>query len=827
MTEEQKTDPKQQAQQGNPNKKSSTNKSKNKKSTAQKWIDALNTAGTISGAIAKIGLPVANLALSVAKVIKAFRTNDKSWYTRYGSITPARNENRPMDSVFNKSITSNATMGGMCKHVDVNVNWTGYSSTFMFDQVIRSSYQTLRMNLRSNLPYTANALKAYMVNAIGIAIIAKQLERDVQWNMFSDPKDRNFNKMWKLTNPTTSYGSVELSPISYLSTDAVDGYSEWANTIAQYDVFASVYNSAIQLPEYLGRFISHYFGSVFTDSADDYNDQFIRLMIGSVDWAIYDKATDSITYSTISLSSIGLDKLIDITNDLSLNSGMITADLLKSNQLSSSVISKFGNYVYEKVYDPGFLQALINAYTDASAVTQFGYVRMDRMFGVEDDLTQFVFMGGLQTWSGYTTSNATDKIEVPAIRVVNMTLKFDSDSDIAWPAGLFQNGTNQTLVSSVIKEAPFGISIRTEMSSDVRVQASILGNTIPWYFDESPVPLVNSATFSWNTDASPSSLVREINITGGFADNSVHLFLPVFNYEYKAYSTDVEFKYVRWFAEFTARIDTSSSRNFQFTYSTLHKVSGSYTVNPSGKKPYKNYAWLTCANGPVYDTKNWVSTKVFVDPNNCVNLGWGDTTEQFNLLGVMSDPSKENSQLTWMNAFNFVLVNVSNHLEYGLRIAPQSANTQLTFTKALPYEGRPNDISIIDSPITSLGEWLLEGTYSISTILLTPVNQEPNKVAIYNGMTLLAPYVADSFDYHIPMFVKANASVDIYSSDDVEIHQSLATSPMLIKECYIPYYYNILDLVPVLYSMFTSLFAPNSESRTRDNKSDTKYGDRK
>lgn len=804
-TQEQKTT--------NPNK----NKKKKRKSTAQKWINALNTAGTIAGAISNIGMPVANLAMQVAKVIKAFRTNDKAWYTKYGSVDYARNENRPMDAIFNKSITANATMGAIPKHIDINVNWTGYSNTFMFDQVVRASYQDLRMQLRSNLPYTANKLKAYLVNAIAIAIMAKQLERDVQWNMFCDPKDRNFNKMWKVTNPAGSYGAVALSPISYLSSDMSSGYAEWSNTIAQYDVFASVYNSAIQLPESLGRFISHYFGSVFTDSSDDYNDQYIRLMIGSVDWADYDKITDTITYTTVSLSSLSIDSLINLTNDLSIESGMITADLQKSSQLSASVITKFGNFIYEKVYDPGFLQALINAYTDPSAVTQYGYVRLDRMFGVEDDLTQFVFTGGLQEWPGYFNQpGSTSKIEVPAITVVNMTIKFDSDSELHWPSGIFQSGTSNANTSYEVITQPFGIAIRTNMSSDVRVEANILGNTIPFYFNESPVPLVDSAIFNWVTDTDPSSLTREINIVGGFAGDTVHLLVPIFSYQYQDYQNDKgSWKYDDWYADFTARV--SAERSTPFTYANLFKSSGEFTVTASNPgKPTKPYTWLTCTTGTsITDKSKWVSTTAFIDPNNNVRLSYGDAQEQFNLLNFKDSTG---ASITWDDAFRFTLVNVGSGIEYGLRITPKSASTQLQVNGALPSTGRPNDRSELISPITHRGEWLLSGTYHIATISLVGIGSEsPNKVSIYTGMSQLASYAADVFDYHLPMYARSNVSVSIYTSDNVTVNESVVTDGVLLKESYIPYYYNILDLVPTLYSMFTSLFSTNSREKNKEN----------
>lgn len=801
--------------QTNPNRKKSRKKSN--VSTSQKWINALNTAGTIAGAISNIGMPVANLAMQVAKVIKAFRTNDKAWYTKYGPVDYARNENRPMDAIFNKSITTNATMGAIPKHIDINVNWTGYSNTFMFDQVVRASYQDLRMQLRSNLPYSANKLKAYLVNAIALAIMAKQLERDVQWNMFTDPKDRNFNKMWKLTNPAGSYGAVALSPISYLSSDMSSGYAEWSNTIAQYDVFASVYNSAIQLPEALGRFISHYFGSVFTDSSDDFNDQYIRLMIGSVDWADYDKISDTITYTTVSLSSLSIDDLINLTNDLSIESGMITADLLKSSQLSASVITKFGNFIYEKVYDPGFLQALINAYTDPSAVTQYGYVRMDRMFGVEDDLTQFVFTGGLQEWDGYSSqSGSTSKVEVPAITVVNMTIKFDTDNELHWPSGIFQSGTLNPNTSYEIVNQPFGLAIKTSMSSDVRIEANILGNTVPFYFDESPVPLADAAIFNWVTDTSPSSLVREINIVGGFASDTVYLLLPIFSYQYQDYQNEQgSWKYDDWYACFTARV--SSDRSTPFTYSSIYKSSGEFTVTASNPgKPTKPYTWLTCTTGKsITDKSKWVSTTAFIDPNNNARLSYGDVQQQFNLLKFTGS---EGATIEWENPFGFTLVNVGSGIEYGLRIRPISASTQIQVHGALPSTGRPNDISSMISPITYRGEWLLSGTYHIATIsLLGTGSESPNKVSIFSGMSQLASYAADVFDYHIPMFTSSNVQVNIYTSDNVTVNESIQTDGVLLKENYIPYYYNILDLVPTLYSMFTSLFSTNSRERNKEN----------
>lgn len=671
-------------------------------------------------------------ATTVNPVVKGVRRilslvriwNDKSWYVKYGAITPAANYGRPMDPLFNTLIQDKATNGAINRYVDVHLSWGDYTSSSAFDTSMQQSYQLLRTQLKSNLPYTKNYLKAYVINSIALAIFAKSLERDIAWFNFTSPEFRDFQKMWThRVYGSQSYGVTQLSDRGSLSAE------NWATTISLYNkaVLGTVTN--VRIPESLAMFISHYFGSVFTDSADGTNPAAIINVMENVPYAQYDKVTDSIVISQLNVASLTVDQYINAVQELGTEFGMVIADLTNSNQLVPLLMADINNYAYGIAFDPSFCQALINGYTSNSAVTAKGFVRMDKIEGVDDDLTQFLFLGSIDPSSSST-----------ALRMEYMVLKYNSSADLTWSTQLLQETPRNNFVS----DKPIGIIVTTDIQSDTYVNVST--GTIPILqypvnSNGSPSPNVNDQVsdinIRYNIDETNITLPQYINIAN---NATAYIFIPV------------------------GMLSLTNPTRVLFGIGiTATKTNGVFTVTDTIQSE------IVGTDDLINYTPKWESTKPWSTPGG-----------------------------TYTHTINYTISHqqFGNYLRVNIVMPSQSG---VLITSVLSRIGQ--EIQGAFQP------YYLAAVMSITDVfahLITPIAN--NSFNIIQGYTGLSAFIADQFDLHLPIVNKNRISVNLAEDGQVTLSSETTQDPILIKESYTPYYYNVYDLEPVLYKMFMSLF---------------------
>ena len=103
-----------------------------------------------------------------------------------------------------------------------------------------------------------------------------------------------------------------------------------------------------------------------------------------------------------------------------------------------------------------------------------------------------------------------------------------------------------------------------------------------------------------------------------------------------------------------------------------------------------------------------------------------------------------------------------------------------------------------------------QGSVSVDTTISSEVMM-PN----------LAGFIADAFDFHIPM-VSAIQNRIILNG---ETKSDTMVGKSMLKEAYIPVFYNVKDLDSILYQMYYSLFMPNVGNYTgSDSARDSKKG---
>lgn len=780
----------------------------------------------------KDGFGVAKAAAPIIRtIIRAIvrRTNDKGWYIKYRSITPAKNVSRQMAARFNKSITLNPTMGSIPRFIDVEMDWADYTKSFAFDQMITNSYQLLRLKLKSNLPYTRNHLKAYIINAVSLAIGAKEIERDMAWRNYSDPDVYNFPEMFISRNNGAygGYGVIDLVQEEYLKADA------WADSITGYDRLSRLTNTNIRVPPSFALFAAHYFGSVFTDSDDGFNTQFIILRAHTLPFASYDKETDTVLVTLRDMTSISIQEFTQRVLSLGIEYGMVIADLVNSEQyVPLTMDSVTEGYQYALVYDRTLLQSLINGYTSDSAVTADGYIRMDQMSDIEDDLTQYIFMGAL-----INQANSTGNLDAfPTLSIRSMTYKVDSDADLMWSNGLTQTGSKAQ--DYFTKSGIFGFSVSTDISVDTYSTVNITPTTTTGIevriAAENGKPATSSSTSGIVSVkgaqiglTTTNTNITDGNVWGLSKPNNTGWaivppnYAPVINLNLN----DGGFMNNRFYGAFVlGTVNAYDSNTALIAVIRQYSPTGEGYF-PGGVTSYKTWefapiegtaktALIFLSNEAVLGLPEYTQGKFFVFPQS-----FNGTDAKIAYVNDASALIKPAAQLTSLVSSDTVYL--YNYRDGGsqsnLSAVPykvQSVETQISAQK-LEF-----GITFFSSPGATTtwnigGNGWIDATsfgYLVSVNADTPGNET---VSLVDGYTQFCALMADWFDYHIPMVSTATVTTTIVVTTDsgsiVENTIDVSSEPVLVKEAYIPYYYNVKDLVPTLYDMWTSLLTPRDD----------------
>lgn len=749
--------------------------------------------GNIIGA-AKTGL---KQAASTAKhAVRAITgTNDTGWYVKYYDITPAANTARPMAPRFNEDITLEALNGGTCRMMEVHLEWTGFQDSFMWKQTVNNSYQLLRLKLKSNLPYSVRKLEAYLFDALTLFIVVKQLERDVHWYNFSDADITNFQELFiRRAVSFGTYGITELTPDSILA----DG--SWADTVSGYERLEKAVATNIRVAPSLSLFVSHYFGTMFTDQGDGYNDQYTYLRMIKMQWATYDAATDTVKYEDIDFSTKSIDQITAMTVDLGTTFGIVIADLVNSGQYVAAYLDPLGEYSYDLVYDRSLMQALQNAYTDRSCVTNDGYVRLDLFPGVDDPYTQYLFMGGVQEQSEHNVGLTN----FPAIKVLSVCLKYDSDEHLKWPAGLTQRvidlaeGSKQE--DFVTMDGYFGINVVTSIEDDTYINTISAGagatTTIsPGQFenltDESPAA---SGTLTFNIVSSSAQIdtgntenifpqiictpVLLWDVRGKYMGQP--MFTRVIDSSLVLYQWDLlqsnsrrtGFKLCT-FDSFTAMVSTAAARGYHFT-SRDSNCSPTIAYDAAGR-------WITDPSA---------LPDLNLNGGAPINIEFTATAGRDYLFEVSVSGSANTATIVSMmsNAKFIIRMDGNDFYPRPSEISTSWSNLQWSWKLA-------------DAVVSAVS---IKSAFNVGTS-----GTSESTVQIVRGYESLAETAAKESHMMIPIKpVHRVTAVTINADSSFEERTTYETTSGLIKHEHAPYYYNIKDLSPVLYNMMLSLFTP-------------------
>lgn len=760
--------------------------------------------------------------VAIVKAITGRDSNAKSWYCIYEQINPARNEGRQMAPRFNLDITDNPTLGSIPRFVDVEMSWADYSEAFAFEQTVTNSYQLLRLALKSNLPYKRNKLKAYLINSTSLAIALKEIERDCAWRNYSRPDIYNFPEMYILRNNSAVgvNGKVELTREDYLADE------NWPVTIAAYDRLRRLTNTNLRVAPSLSMFISHYFGTVFVDSDDGYNPQFMINRMHVLPFASYDEETDKVSVRMRDLTDINLNEVTQLVVEMGVKYGMVIADLVKSEQYVPLEMDDLEAYDYIAIYDPSYLQALANGYTSPSAVTEDGYIRMDRMSDVEDDLTQYIFLGALQQWKESESGNSgVDSLaQFPTISIQSMTIKFDSDGNLNWSIGLFEHDGNVPT-----EEEPFGISFTTDIveratfqiygqdtqANDTYTETRTLPASGKPIYSASAIPFKINAAYTvapeYGTDYTPDRMLLgyQAKAIDGFSSGYYNVSqIPSNGFPIEPSGTAGDYS-VDVLVTLGAAPDDSTNGLVLCAarYTFIGQIGAENTVRDR-ELTYQGLVTFEISS------RNYDASYAPVYINASADKTYG------NLQGLapqlisdftVRDITQTQGYVTFRNK-----VDGSNIVTVSLgAVRRQSGNYTLTVQKAVSSVTSKDSVPQLYDIIRDGTSYTTGPTVTVAITTSTGGAFASAEAQIAYGQ--LAACAADWVDKHLPIMLTQNIEAyyefkSVVAGRDARNTISLIGSqPTLIKEAYIPYFYNILDLTPVLYDMWNSLLTPTAD----------------
>lgn len=670
-----------------------------------------------------------------AQVLKKIIGNDEYWYNKLKKVTPAENTSRPMNPLANVDITKDPTMGSVMKQIDMYFDWIGIYESDAFNAICLDYLEQIRISLKSNLNYTIQEVKQYIVDAIALHIIGAQIKKQLQFRSYNTVDNPNlYQLLRRMPSHTGGYGVVSCQEIEYL-TDA-----NIANTIAKYDVAVDVHNKMVLLPKNLSEFIDHYFGLMFSSDKDDSNSQLINPILQNIEWILNDG-----TVQLLNTTSITPDNYLSLLNDFALRFGVITADLIKSQSgLTEGYLPHYAELKSDVYYDNTLIQALINAYTDGSSIVSDNYIRLDYLPDCSDKLTTYLFLGALQN------KISNDFLNIPLFTSIGMSVKIQNSKDLEWQSGLTQGD------EEVFNNEYISINLQTEIVSDAYTFANTTGKA----------NLVSGELYPYTGDItsiaytiSKSNGTTNYALTNHFATqgtNSQHLnivgLLTVVSIVDPATGERMHLC-----QKFTGEASFGYNRESQISLTPTSTYVAISQGNESGMHIYL---------GEPANTKYTVSgDKQFVSYNITLYL----TKQQSNQF---VDQGRVYSPVDLIILPDIDIITLSG-ISY--------TTSQYVYANA-----SFNNMS------------------SLTSIIVTAEGIGAN-ISTNTGYVSLVPYMVDQLDFHIPIYNTFRTHVTI--DDDPEVVTIVSND--LVKESYIPFWYNIHDLLPVAYEMMRSLLAPD------------------
>jgi hypothetical protein len=300
-----------------------------------------------------------------------------------------------------------------------------------FDNNVDILYQRIRETLKSNLYYTRDSLKLYLINTMWIPALVKAMERDLGFYSFSSPKHPNFQKIWgtehypdyhnvncNVSNTLQDRNGVSVQNITrkqyMIDSDYVQNLALFENNLIPRLRMLRFAPTVMNLQSWL-------FGGVFIDEHKPSNAQLywnnftgfpICDWIGGVDGSI-----EKVGF----IDSLGLtlEQLFRHIEWVTSVWGVVIADLSKASNYTTLNVVPPSKYPITFLHDTIYFEALENGYSEhpfESFNTQ-GFVgdftRRDLSFVQFDTASQLdplgnaarmLFMGGLVSPSNYEVS---------------------------------------------------------------------------------------------------------------------------------------------------------------------------------------------------------------------------------------------------------------------------------------------------------------------------------------------------------------------------------------------------------------------------------------
>lgn len=793
---------------GNNNKNASQGKRGNR--VINKVVDS--AVGTATSTLVSTGVKQALRHL--VPVVKA-ALNDQEWYTAYGPVTPAANTSRPMAANLNLGITNQATAGATAPMSDIHVAWIGLTESEAFNLAANDLIGAMREFNKTNTPYSQSDVIRFLRNSVNLTALVLQVKRDIEmWNkVYLDSPE--WRKLVATTGATYSAGLNGAKQLSYLPDSSVTSEesigAKWADTIAALDVITRTAQTALVVPPRLRKFMTFYFGHYFMLQNDGFNDTAARLLVDNIEYFYADGTSRTIATADVTLEDINA-MLMDHLN----GSAILIADLRR--MAHGDTKAKIGRFVdimddnifkmYEQpgasvlVYSEEFNQALTNAYTERTP--EFNdFMRFDYLAGASHPLSAFVLTGAIQE----EASNGAR-----GITVLSQDAKFINDPELLW-SPLVRSATLDT--SGHIDGDVAIFTITSNMVEKVSMGA--YNDSVSISVDENNVQSVSQDMVT----TEPYSLTlrglgrnsnnwQQVMVAITRKGKDIMIFIPI----YATYET----------ADDMANVYTAGNFGYLIRY---HSDTGKYTFV---------YAHLTKV-GSNYDGKPYYSSNTYAKGGyTMIDTGAPITAGVSYPFLTYAQPQVDDAALEL--ASSYAVIQPFNTFEADLETyAPFTCKfewsnftgTSWTFylkAKSNDYYSMPiqseTTLPLCIGRTGAIGSttwsWRVEYNTNgpIGSVLdivgadIALQDHDPKSTALVTMETLntgLAAFASTILPYRIPMDVTQQLSlsyrVDAYS--DLENLTRTAVRGVLVKDHYIPFWYNTRDLSPVLYRMVSSL----------------------
>lgn len=721
--------------------------------------------------------------------------NDKSsWYEKFQDVTPAVNAGRPMDPIYVGPFSHDPTIGSVAKMAEVHVNWTGYSQSLAFKTAMNQYLRYTRDILRSNLPYGIDHISQFIVDSIFLTTALALKQRQLTFYRYNPSDFPDFYRIWnKELHEFNNVGLHPLYDVDYVADDNI------AETIAKYNAIVDAISGQLVLPYTLSQFINYYFSNLYVADEDGCNAQYLRLTPHTMGCYF---GRNEIQFMDV--NSLSLDEILNLVSLYNTNYGVVASDVLKAGLVTTIGFLHFEDLDQVIVHDQAILQAIINGYTDnPNDDANNHYIRLDFLPTESDDLTTFLMLG--------IFNNENDPLYTPTMQVASMEFKFLSNPDLQWDNDLFQY-ISDSATPEIITRDDFSLVVRTDMTSlhSVNVQASgsntrviKLPGTVPedvvggayvglTNATLSGTPVINpgmqfvSATMKARlcTDSATTTAFEEC-MNAVASGNNITITEAMNKYSWDVYIPIAQ-----------ANPSGGSIWYYQKTNRSLKPIS--YTRDSLSFESANSIS-MVMAEGKI-----WQASQVDSEGNPVILIGvstGGLAGSESLLPGVHQAVGI--SMLT-----SLPRVTVSDILtaqEYNLTARPEvSLPNRIVKDITSPETYSPGSYLPIKTTFIHLVDQALTG--AAQAVVTTTVSSE---VFVPN----LAGFIADAFDFHIPMVSTIRNRIVVNG----EVQSDTIVGKSMLKEAYVPVFYNTQDLDSILYQMYYSLFMPMTGSFSGNN----------